>query len=234
MTKPIPLMNESAFQFREWLDRLLLSGEAVFPFRPAFESRVPPEGVELLRAAFRTRALEIAGPSIEFHPETAARAARTVAAACWRVVSGEAEPEFDPTGEPHSAAEQLSADVTLRFLPPVYRRARAQDPAGPLTQALESILRAWPLTGVLADLDGEPKHPPDGGGHPGLQLLYAERYAATRRPGWLPPAGPSREWVERVFAERGLSIPAPPTEPHRDEPCPTDPPPDSDDTPSTR
>ncbi|MFO0805552.1 MAG: hypothetical protein U0791_20820 [Gemmataceae bacterium] len=226
-------MNESPLPFHKWLDRLLRNGEAVFPTRPAFESHAP-QAIAILRFAFQTRVLEIAGPPIEFHPNAAVQAARTVAAASWRLVSGEADPELELRSEPRSAGEHLSADVPLRFLPAVYRRARSRSRDDPLTKSLDAVLRAWPLSGVLADLDGEPTHPPDGGGHPGLQLLYAERFATTRRPGWLPPAGRSREWVERVFAERGLSLPAPPTAPPRGESCPMDPPLDSDDTPSTR
>lgn len=225
-------MNEPEFRFRDWLARLLLHGEASFASRPVVDSRVNPEVLADLHSAFRRHALDVPGPAIAFDPVTAVRSAHTVAAACWRLVSGEAEPEFDLKGEPETASEHLSADLTLRFLPPVYRRARAQAADGPLTAALDQLLRTWPLTGVLADLGGKPATSPDGAGHFGLQMLYAERYAATRRPGWLPPSGASREWVERVFAERRLTVPAPPTEPPRDEPCPTNPPPDSDGTPS--
>ena len=143
-------MTQSPFHFRDWLDRLFVDGEAVFPCRPVIGSGVS-EVVELLHSAFRTRSLDLAGPPIDFHPNTAMRAAQTVAAACWRVVSGEGGPDLELTCEPRSAGEHLSADVTLRFLPAVYRRARAQDRVGPLAGALESILRAWPLTGVLAE-----------------------------------------------------------------------------------
>jgi len=63
-------------------------------------------------------------------------------------------------------------------------------------------------SGVLADLDGTPATPPEFGGHPGLQLLYAERLAETGRAGWVPATGPAREWVERVYQERGKLMPA--------------------------
>jgi hypothetical protein len=226
-------MNEAPFQFRVWLVRLLHDGEAVLPARPVFAPREPEAAAEL-HSAFNRRALDIAGPEIGFDPDVAFKAARTVAAACWRAASGETEPALEPIGEPRTPAAHLSADLTLRFLPPVFRRAKAQDAEGTLAQELERFLRTWPLSGVLADLDGEPIAPADGAAHMGLQVLYAERFAATRHPGWLPPAGPSREWVERVFAERRLSVPAPPTEPRREDSCPTSPPPASDDTPSNR
>jgi hypothetical protein len=63
---------------------------------------------------------------------------------------------------------------------------------------------------VLADLEGAPTTAPEFG-HPGLQLLYAERLATTRRAGWVPTAGVGREWVERVFALRGVPVPLPPS-----------------------
>ncbi len=67
------------------------------------------------------------------------------------------------------------------------------------------------------DLDAEPLGPLDFAGHPGLQLLYAERLAAAPRAAWVPPAGPAREWAERAFHERGRPLPAPrPTDPDPD------------------
>src|SRR5438477_435299 len=79
-----------------------------------------------------------------------------------------------------------------------HRRATLRDPGVTLAAELERVFRAWPLSGVLADLDAEPTTDPAFGGHPGLQLLYAERLVRTGRPGWVPKAGPAREWVERV------------------------------------
>jgi hypothetical protein len=78
-----------------------------------------------------------------------------------------------------------------------------------LTRCLAELLRRWPLTGVLADLEDGPLAPVELGGHPGLLLLYAERLAESPRPAWVP-RGPALPFVEMVFAERGLRVPAPP------------------------
>src|SRR5207253_6819460 len=103
---------------------------------------------------------------------------------------------------PPSAAQHLSADLVLRYLPQVYHRARAFAPDDALTQALAAALRQWPLSGVLADLEEGPLTPVDFHGHPGLQLLYAERLARHEKPAWVP-GGRGFEVVELVLAERG-------------------------------
>jgi len=105
-------------------------------------------------------------------------------------------------GAPDAPAAHLSADLVLRFLPQVHRRARALDPADPLVMILERVLRQWPLSGVLADVLEGPVTPPDFGGHAGLLFLYAERLARHEKPAWLP-TGPGREYAEVVWAELG-------------------------------
>src|SRR5207247_4672134 len=79
------------------------------------------------------------------------------------------------------AADHATADVVLRFVAGVHRRARAVEPAGALSVRLEELLRRWPLSGVLAEIDAAPLTPVEFGGHPGLLLQYAERFAARPR-----------------------------------------------------
>lgn len=201
--------------FRDWLDRVLDYGESVQDSPPAFSGRERPAVVEVLRSAFARHALDVAGPPVQFEADVALKAAEVLARACWALVATEPV-VVELAAEPSSPSAHLSADVTLRLLPGVYRRARAGDPAGELTAAIDRVLRRWPLSGVLADLDGEPTTPPDFGGHPGLQLLYAERHAGTGRPGWVPAGGPAREWAERVYSERGRPLPTPLDEDTRD------------------
>ncbi|WP_143392739.1 hypothetical protein [Fimbriiglobus ruber] len=195
--------------FCDWLTRALTDGESVQVSPPVLSPRSRPFVIELLRAAFEQQALDVAGPVIAFDPESALEAAVKLARACWWMVTFE-----DKTGvplasgsEPQSPADHLSADVCFRFLPAVYRRARSRDPGHPLTLELTSLLRRWPLSDVLADLDDGPTTPLEFGGHPGLQQLYAERLARTGRPTWVPATGPAREWVDRVFHELGKPVP---------------------------
>lgn len=192
--------------FRDWLARVLADGESVQEEPPVLRDAERPPVIADLRAAFERHALDVAGPPVAFDPAAAVGAAVVLARACWQLVGGDPE-AIDVGVKPAAAAAHLSADVTLRFLPVVYRRARARITDGEPTTALDRLLRAWPLSGVLADLDGEPTTPPDFDGHPGLQLLYAERLVATGRVGWVPKAGPARAHVERVFAERGRPLP---------------------------
>lgn len=190
----------------DWLDRVFTTGESVQTASPAVAPADRPAVVARLRAEFGRHALDVAGPPVPFDPAAAEAAAVFLAAACWRLATGETGGRLPPTPEPATAAAHLSADVALRFLPSVYRRARATAPG--LADELAVALRRWPLSGVSADLDGGPAAVPTFAGHPGLQLLYAERLAAAPGPGWVPPPGPARDRAERAFAERNLTLPA--------------------------
>jgi hypothetical protein len=166
------------------------------------------EAAAVLERAYRTVALDLSGPALAMDLELALAAARLVYQAAWYLLRHE-EPDAvlaqrlvlksTPTRPEH----HLSADVTLRYLPAVYRRARASDPADSLTLFLAQLLRTWPLSGVLADLEDEPLTPPDFGGHPGLLMLYAERLARHEKPAWIPTTGPGAEYVALVRQELG-------------------------------
>jgi hypothetical protein len=189
-----------------FLHQLLHDGRVVFRGRPA-----PPDGpedraAERLARAFAGERLEVAGPLVPFDPRAALAAAELLRQACWALVNhddrvealeGRLRMPFDPRSPSH----HLSADLTLRYLPQVHRRAKSFDPADPLPALLADVLRRWPLSGVLSDVDDGPATPPDLGGHPGLMLLYAERLARHERPAWRPE-GRAFEYVELVL--RGL------------------------------
>ena len=103
-----------------------------------------------------------------------------------------------------NASTHLSVDLTFRFLPQVLRRARGIDPGDALVTMIADVLRAWPLSGVLADLDEPPVEPKSLGfsGHSGLMLLYAERLATHDRSTWRPADGPALEYFELVAPGR--------------------------------
>jgi hypothetical protein len=197
--------------FIDWLTRVLTYGESIQVETPVETAAERDAILELLAIAFERHSLNVAGPPIAFDSGTAYRAAFVLARACWRLVVPE-EDELLPLqleSEPSSPSAHLSADVTLCFLPAVYHRAAARNACGELVAELETLLRVWSLSGVLADLDGEPTTKPVFAEHRGLQLLYAERLARTGRPGWVPTRGTARELAERAFRERGkpMSIP---------------------------
>lgn len=192
-----------------WLTRLLEHGESVQRSAPDLGALAAPPGVATLRAAFDRHALTVAGPPLPFAESAAVAAAGVVARACWRLV-GDSDPSPPVrTGRPNTPADHLSADVLLRLLPPVLRRARARGDTA-LTAELESVLCDWPLSGVLAELEPDPTGGLAFGGHAGLQLLYAERLGRAPRTAWVPTDGSAREWAERVFADRGRTLPPPP------------------------
>jgi hypothetical protein len=198
--------------FVDFAQQLLTQGAVVLRERPR---QTPPDRAEagaLLRRAHADCRLDVAGPLLPFDADAALSAAERVWWACWFLVQrGEPPEELDrclaPLPAPTAAAQHLSADLTLRFLPQVHRRARALAADDPLTRRLEDILRRWPLSGVLADVGEAPLTPVEFAGHPGLLLLYAERLAGNVRPSWVP-GGPALEYVELIFAERDLPVPA--------------------------
>jgi hypothetical protein len=197
----------------EFLRRLLSEGSVVLSGPPVFSREDRGDATALLAAAFADHALDVGGPALPFDAPAALAAAECVGRACWFLVSHDEQADVvaraltlpPPEGLP---AAHLSADVALRFLPSIHRRARAFAPDDVLTSALAKILRQWPLSGVLADLADPPLSAPTFGGHSGLLLLYAERLASHQKTAWVTD-GPARPFVEMVFAERGLRLPAP-------------------------
>src|SRR4051794_23317615 len=120
--------------FRDWLARVLAEGASVQDSPPALTAGERPAVLTDLRAAFDRHALDVAGPPVPFDPAAALGAAVVLARACWRLVGDEPDEQdvLEVGCEPASPAAQLSADVTLRFLPAVFRRAKHRAPGGPL------------------------------------------------------------------------------------------------------
>ena len=195
---------------RGFLHHLFATGEARLTKRP--DEGDPREVRAALRRAFAEYRLDVAGPPIELDEDVAAAAALFTARACWFAVSRDEPPDqvsalMKPPAEPKTPSAHLSADLTLRYAVTVYRRAHAQNPEDVLAARLAEALRRCPLTGVLADLAEAPTGDLTFGGHPGLELLYAERLAANYRPAWLPPPGRTREAVELVYQLHGKPWP---------------------------
>jgi hypothetical protein len=191
----------------EFLQVLLYEGKVVLraPSQPSAGRQ--PEVIDLLRRAYADYRLQVAGPPLDFDGPVALAAGELVRQACWFLVSHEQPPEeldrpLMMPGPPRSAAQHLSADLVLRFLPQVHRRARALNPADPLPGLLAGVLRQWPLSGVISEVEEGPTTGLDFHGHPGLMLLYAERLARHEKPAWVPH-GPGFEYVDLVWREIG-------------------------------
>ena len=190
-----------------FLGPLLREGRAVLGQRPASAASAGAEIVRLLEQAYAAYRLSVAGPLLAFDAEAALAAAALVHHACWFLVdrtqpATEVEQLLPVPGPPRSPAEQLSTDLVLRYLVQVHRRAWSRDPADPLTARLSTILRHRPLTGVLSAVAEGPLAPTDFGGHPGLLLLYAERWCRHEKPAWMPE-GLGLEYLEWVWSELG-------------------------------
>src|SRR5436190_1084973 len=102
----------------------------------------------------------------------------------------------------------LEAGESVQPGPPDISSA-ARTAAGPL---LREAFRRHALDVAGPAVPFDPEAPP-GFGHPGLDLLYAERLADRPHPAWVPPPGPARDQVERVFARLGKPVPVPATVP---------------------
>lgn len=198
--------------FAGFLHGLLTEGAAVLCGRPHAAGDERAEAESLLAEAFADHRLDIAGPPIAFNAATALSAAERLWFACWFLLRhGETPAEVEkclgPCTPPVTASQHLSADLVLRFAPQVYRRASRADAADLLTKWLQRLLRTHPLSGVLSDIEEGPLTPVHLEDHPGLLLLYAERLAENPRPAWAVE-GPAAPYIEMVFAERGLTLPA--------------------------
>jgi hypothetical protein len=194
-----------------FLRSLLTDGSVILRERPVLSSSERAASAFLAKE-YSSHQIQIAGPPVAFDAETAVTAAGWVWSACWFLVSHDEDPglvesALTSPAPPTSPAAHLAADLTLRFLPGVYRRAVAVAADDVLTRSLARLLRLWPLSGVLATVTEAPLTPPVFEDHPGLSLLYAERLADHFKPAWIPASGRAREYVELVFAERGMRLP---------------------------
>jgi hypothetical protein len=190
--------------FSEFLSQLLDEGKIVFRSAKPPQDRPSDRDAAMLAEAFATFALSVGGPPIAFEARTACEAAELVRQASWALVSRDERPEelerrLRMSTAPSTPAQHLSADLMLRYLPQVLRRARGLDPVDPLIEILAEVLRRWPLSGVLSDVEEGPLTAPHFAGHPGLLLLYSERLAANDRPAWRPePASPAYDYYVLV------------------------------------
>lgn len=179
--------------FTDFLAHLLQEGKVAFRGTKAPRDRPTARDEVFLSEAFTAHALSVAGPPIAFDAATACEAAEIVRQASWALVDRGDRPEelrrrLRMAGTPATASEHLSADLLLRYLPQILRRAIGLDPADPLGEILGEVLRRWPLSGALSEVEEGPLGPVAFGGHPGLLLLYAERVARHDRPAWRPGA----------------------------------------------
>jgi hypothetical protein len=198
--------------FQEFVTELFDEGKIVF--RAAPRDRLSLVDVSVLAKAFEAYSLDVAGPRIAFDAQVACAAAEFLRQAAWALVNHDERvndlmKRLKMPVSPRSASHHLSADLTLRYLPQVLRRARGLDPSDPLVAQLTSELRHWPLSGVLSDIELAPLGPLDFDGHPGLMLLYAERLAGNDRPAWRPTAHCTGwDYYELVRQEYGQSVSA--------------------------
>ena len=138
---------------------------------------------ELLRERAAVAALELPGPAPAFEPTAGAWAALVVLRAAQALLYRELRAHAlglelaraCPAGR--GAAADWSADLCLRHLPELHRRARGVAADDPLVAALEELGRRWPLSSVgMEGLDGVDA--PRFAEHAGLRRFYVDRILA--------------------------------------------------------
>jgi hypothetical protein len=200
--------------FHDFVIQLLHHGKIVFRSATTPTDRPTPAAIAVLAEAFQTYSLALAGPRNAFDPEIACVAAEFLRQSSWALVNrddrvGDLKKRLKMPGSPVTPSHHLSADLTLRHLGQVLRRARGLDPSDPLLELMGDVLRRWPLAGVLSDVDEAPLVPLEFGAHPGLLLLYAERLIGNDRPSWRPKRQTlAWDYYELVLQEHGQPVPA--------------------------
>ena len=190
-----------------FLDQLFGQGRIILEEPPAWETAEDSKTLMVCRRAFAEYRLDVAGPVLDLDSDIALTSARFLYTAAWFLFHFE-KPANDVaqdmafTKKPGSAGQHLSADLVFRYLPAILGRARALPTGDVIVEILTETLRHWPLSGVLADLTAGPAEALDFSGHPGLQLLYAERLAQHFKPAWLPEEK-ERAHIELVWTELG-------------------------------
>lgn len=191
-----------------FLQDLLFEGRIRFEAEPADADDA--EALVVLRRAYGAYAASIAGPVLRLDHATALAAGRLTMRAAWYLLNANwpieaPERTLRMPLKPSTPEQHLSADLVLRFLPAVQRRAEALLKDDVLPTELERTLREWPLSGVLADIDAPPLTALDFGAHAGVNFLYAERLAENERPGWFPQ-GIGMQYVELVWQQLGRDV----------------------------
>lgn len=191
----------------QFVQTLLEKGQAMFLGRPEPPRTAPPELIAILKREYDRERLRRPGNSPPFSAATAARAAELTRQACWFLVSREEPDELvkrrvrlaiaDPSPSDHA-----SADLTLRYLSVIHRRACGFRLDDPLVLALSDVLRAFPLSGVLTAIHDPPTASLEFGGSLALMMDYAERWAANPKPEWRPDSDAARDCVEWAESER--------------------------------
>lgn len=173
----------------EFVTKLCDQGEILLRERP----RLVPDSNENVLAYLSNyhdeAVLNVAGTPLPFDPAAALAAAELAWWAAWYLVSHDDPPALveervrmpAPQASPSA---HFSADLVLRYLTQLHGRANARSAGDVLSRQLATVLRQWPLSGVLADVTEPPLTPVLFDEHRGLLMLYAERWNAHPKPLW--------------------------------------------------
>ena len=147
----------------------------------------------LLREWHREAQLDLAGPSLAFDAAAAAWGAKLLFRAAWFYLDRESESDqvaamlAEPMPGAATPAAVFSADLTLQWMPGVFRLARTLAPGDPLLIALRKLAVALPLSGVGVEPEMEAVLPvlTSLQAHAGLWQLFIDRVVQSNARWWL-------------------------------------------------
>ncbi len=174
--------------FVRFLTNLFESGSVQVPLinhgaPPDFQSLAASER---LREADQNQRLAAPHTAPEFHAEAALAGARWLFLGCQLFIDRShtidafsTEVSEGVLWEKESSCV-YSVDLTLRFLPDLYRHARQHASNDPLMKTLQALAQAWPLSSVgIPDLHWEKSEWEPWQNHPSLRQIYIDRIIAS-------------------------------------------------------
>jgi len=165
-----------------------------------------PDAVALLKNAYDIHVLGVAGEPIPFDAATSVAAGRVLFRAAWYFVHPNEPIEaagLAMPSEPRTPAQHLSADLVLRYMPALYRRARALRPGDELAGRLADLLHRWPLSGVLADIEDAPLVRPNSQDMPDCGCCMPSDSPSTRSP---PGSRSALRWNQSSWCGSSLAV----------------------------
>ncbi|MES2466998.1 MAG: hypothetical protein V4675_06830 [Verrucomicrobiota bacterium] len=161
------------------------------------EAAADPRIGTVLESWHREGAEDLGGPTLAFDEAAARHGAILLFRSAWSYLHRDSQPSevnqilcaplpWEPT-----AAAQFSADLTLQYLPALFRMAQALAPGDPLLPALRHLSAVLPLGSIGFPLQDEVPAGAEPGAwqalraHPGLWQLFLDRAVRRQDRAWL-------------------------------------------------
>ena len=152
----------------------------------------------LLKSWHEEAAEDLGGPALPFEEAAARHGVQLLLRMAWFYLQRDTDASTvtrllaEPCPFPAGAAAQFSADLTLQYLPAIFRMAQALAPGDPLLASLRNLAGLWPLSGTGVPLgSGQDVPMADPAAwealrtHAGLWQLFLDRLLQRPDSPWL-------------------------------------------------